>query len=381
MENRDIGLTNVFAGDTPQADAAHQIPSAFGENDISVKDLIRKVKEWYKYLLSKKVIIIAACIIGGLIGLLYAYSEKTVYTAELTFVLEEEQAAAGGGAYANIAGQLGFDLGSGSAGGVFAGDNLLALMKSRSMIEKALLTVVNINGKKQTLADYYIEINGFREKWRKTSPELQNIHFLPGTDPERFSLNHNRLIQAFYGVLTDKNLTVDKKDKKANIISIRVNSESELFAKYFTEALAKEVSDFYIDTKTKKAAQNLKILQTQTDSVKRAFNMAVSGVASSSDANPNPNPSRQVLRVPAVRKQFDVQVNQAILTQLVQNLEVAKVSLRKETPLIQVIDKPVLPLPKTVPSILKGLIEGGILGLLLVVFLLTLNRILISLSE
>jgi hypothetical protein len=35
-----------------------------------------------------------------------------------------------------------------------------------------------------------------------------------------------------------------------------------------------------------------------------------------------------------------------ILTELIKQVELAKVTLRKEKPLIQVIDRPILPLPK-----------------------------------
>lgn len=84
--------------------------------------------------------------------------------------------------------------------------------------------------------------------------------------------------------------------------------------------------------------------------------------------------SRRVLQVPSQRRQVDVQANQAILTELVKNLEVAKVSLRKETPLIQIIDGPVLPLEKERFGRLKGLILGGLIGGLLSVFILAFRK-------
>jgi uncharacterized protein involved in exopolysaccharide biosynthesis len=65
--------------------------------------------------------------------------------------------------------------------------------------------------------------------------------------------------------------------------------------------------------------------------------------------------------VPSAKRQIDVQANTAILTQLVTNLEMAKVTLLKETPLIQIIDKPILPLMKeTVSRILCLLIGTGL---------------------
>jgi hypothetical protein len=52
------------------------------------------------------------------------------------------------GNYANLASQFGIDIGGSVVGGVFKGQNLLSFMVSRSMIEKTLLTTVDINGKK-----------------------------------------------------------------------------------------------------------------------------------------------------------------------------------------------------------------------------------------
>ena len=81
-----------------------------------------------------------------------------------------------------------------------------------------------------------------------------------------------------------------------------------------------------------------------------------------------------VKRSPSASRQIDVQANTAILTQLVGNLELAKVTLRKETPLIQVIDRPILPLEKEKVGKLKSLILGGFLaGFLTVLYLVFSN--------
>jgi uncharacterized protein involved in exopolysaccharide biosynthesis len=66
-----------------------------------------------------------------------------------------------------------------------------------------------------------------------------------------------------------------------------------------------------------------------------------------------------------------VQANTAILTQLVANLEMAKVTLRKETPLVQIIDAPILPLKKEKVSKLMSLIGWGFMfGFLGVMYLI-----------
>ena len=71
------------------------------------------------------------------------------------------------GAAMGLASQFGIDLGT-SAGGAFTGDNLLELLKSRSMIESTLLTPVEIDGKKETLAQLYISFNKLKSVGRTT---------------------------------------------------------------------------------------------------------------------------------------------------------------------------------------------------------------------
>jgi uncharacterized protein involved in exopolysaccharide biosynthesis len=60
----------------------------------------------------------------------------------------------------------------------------------------------------------------------------------------------------------------------------------------------------------------------------------------------------------------------------VKQSELAKVTLRKETPLIQVIDKPILPLPKERFGKAKGIVLGGLLTGFLVVLGLIIKRVL-----
>jgi methyltransferase-like protein len=340
-------------------------------DEISLKDLILKLIALRKYLWSKWLIIMVMGILGGVLGVAYSLFKKPAYNAELSFALEDTQTSGGLGAAAGLASQFGLDLGGGGgAGGAFSSDNILALMKSRLMIESTLLTPVLIDKKEQTLVELYISFNDFRKSWEK-KPQLKSVTFLPNTNRDKFSLQQDSILGSFYNDIIKSSLIVDKLDKKSSIITVKVTSGNELFSKFFTEILVKNVSDFYIKTKTKKSTDNINVLQKQTDSVRHELNAAIYGVALSTDNNPNPNPALQILRAPSQRRQVDVQANQAILTQLVANLELSKVALRKETPLIQIIDKPILPLEKVRIGKAKGLVLGGvILGVLTVLYLI-----------
>ena len=337
-------------------------------DEISLKELIDKAKDWVAHLLSKWKIIVLAGIIGAALGLAYSFSKKPIYTATLSFVLEDEQS--GGGGLGSLASSFGLDLGGSGGGGMFAGSNLTELFKSRSMVEQTLLTPVTSNGRIISLAEMYIQNQGWRDNW-DNNPKFKAIQFLPNTKRKYFTRAHDSIIGVMYNNLSNGGLVVGQKDKKVAIITIDVASPDELFSKFFCEALAKEVSDFYIDTKSKKARINMAILEKQTDSIRSELNGAITGVAVANDNTFNLNPALNVRRAPSARRQVDVQANTAILTELVKQTELAKVTLRKETPLIQIIDKPILPLKKQNFGKSKGILLGGFLaGFLAIVFLL-----------
>ena len=343
------------------------------QDEISLKELLLKIKEWYRFLLTKWVVIVAAGFIGGAIGVGYAFTQKATYTASLSFVLEDEKQGGGGLSSAlGLASSLGMDLG-GSAGGAFSGANLIELMKSRNIVEKSLLNPITVNGKTQSFAQYYINFNNLNKDW-DTKPLLKEIVFAPDADRSKFTLQQDSILGNIYTSVLQM-LTVGQKDKKVSILSIDVKSTDEHFSKTFAENLANEVSSYYIEIKSKKARQNMEILQHQTDSIRAELNGAITGVAAASDNTFNLNPAMMVRKSLGTRRQVDVQANTAILTQLVTNLEMAKVSLRKETPLIQVIDRPILPLKKDKVGKLKSLILGSFLAGFLTVLVLIFKKL------
>ena len=342
-------------------------------DEISLKELILKIKEWYQFLLSKWKLILVISFIGGMIGFTYAYFQKPTYKAVLTFVLEDEKSGGGGlGGALGLASSFGIDLGS-SGGGAFTGTNLIELMKSRRLVEKTLLSPIQINGKTLSLADYYFDFTDAKKEWAEVS-NLKNLTFPVDADRSSFTLQQDSVLKFLSASLIKKDVVISQKDKKVSILSIEVNSINEVFAKEFCETLAKETSDYYVEIKSKKAKINFEILQHQADSIRNELNGAITGVAAASDNVFNLNSAMNVRRTPSARRQVDVQANTAILTQLVGQLELSKVTLRKETPLIQIIDKPIYPLEKEKVGKLKSLVLGGFLaGFLTVLYLIFSN--------
>lgn len=334
-------------------------------DEVSLKELILNIQKWSRYLWSQWLIILVLGLLGGSLGLLYAVNSLPIYTASTTFVLEEGGSNNDIGKYTGMASMLGINIGGGTAG-LFSGDNILELYRSRSMIQKALLTQVDIDNKEQLLIDRFIDFNGLRNQW-DGDPSLKNISF---NDTSRYTVVQDSIIRNIVKSITDNYLTVTKPDKLLSIIRVQVESSDEKFSKVFADQLVSTVNNFYIELKTKRAIENLAILQHQKDSVQAIMNGAIYESAATLDATPNLNPTRQVLRSSVQRSQFSAEANKTILGELIKNLELSKMALRKETPLIQVIDHPILPLKKEKMGKLKGIVLGGLLfGFLTVLFL------------
>ena len=174
-------------------------------DEISLKELINKGKELYAYLLSKWKIIVLAGFTGAVLGVTYSIMKKPIYTATLTFALEDEKSGGGLGGALGLASSFGFDLG-GSGGSIFSGSNLTELFKSRAMVEQTLLTPVLVDGKTVSLAEMYIQNGKWRENW-KGKPKFENIQFLPNSNRHYFTRVHDSILGVIYNNLLFKCFT------------------------------------------------------------------------------------------------------------------------------------------------------------------------------
>lgn len=344
----------------------HNSKEALKNEEVSLKDLVLKFQEWARYLLSKWLIILIFGIMGASLGTTYAYFKKVNYTAELTFVMEESKSNALG-AYAGLASQFGIDLGNMGASGVFSGDNILVFLKSRLLVEKTLLSTVKYGEKQTNLLSIYIEANELDKKWSRKLT-LKNVSFLPAQDRKYFSLVQDSLLKTIYTRITTKELEIGKSDKKSGFISVKTVSASEFFAKVFTELLVKEATSFYVASKMMRSKTYVDKMQEKADSLEQLLNRKTYSAAVTQDINMNP--AKRIATVGAELATRDKMVLQTMFGEVIKNLEMSKMAMAQETPIIQIIDTPMLPLDKVKMSMSKGLLMGGFLGVFFIVALL-----------
>lgn len=345
-------------------------------DEMSIKELVLKLQEWSKYLFRYWVIILLCGLLGGALGFLYAYLAKPAYTAELDFVIEESKSS-GLGAYAGLASQFGIDLGSAGTSGVFAGDNILIFLKTRFIVEKALTHPIKINNNNKyvTLADLYIDIYNLKKGWVK-KPALRNINFPVGLDRSKYSLDQDSILNVLFLDITKKRLDVNKPDKKMGFILVKCTTGDQLFSKFFVEQLVNEALTFYVETKTKQSKSNVDRLQRTADSLEILLNRKTYSAAVVQDLNANP--AKRITTVGGEVATRDKLIIQTVYGEVIKNLEMSRMAMAQETPLMQIVDKPILPLLAKKPGKAISLIVGGMLGGILILIVLVLRRIYID---
>lgn len=312
------------------------------EPEFSLKRLLNDRVSDIKYILQFKKSLALVIITGALLGALAAWLKRPTYTARLTFVVDDSKSSGGGGGLSALAGLAGFNLdGLGGASGVLAGDNVEELIKSHKLIKKTLLTAYDST---QTLADRYATVNKLNSKWLKYSPDGKTIRFpLNG-------INNTRLQDSLLHEMTELILAdefgIAKTDKKLGFFEVNATMKDEKLAQLFCTRMINQSTDFFISTKTKRLRDNVTRLQKRADSIGIILNHKTYSVAAANQSILDLNPAYTTANANIEVKERDKIVLATVYSETVKNLESSKTMLAQETPTVQIVDEPELPLKK-----------------------------------
>lgn len=211
------------------------------------------------------------------------------------------------------------------------------------------------------MADFFLDFSGIRNAWHKSKKQPGfDVNFPPALLREKYSRTQDSVLNVIQTFIGDNYLKIEKADKKSAFILVNCKSPNETFSKLFVETLVREATDFYISTKTKRTKSNVDRLESQADSMKLLLNRKAYSQAVERDINLNP--AKQVALVGTELAARDKMMLETMYGEIVKNLEISKMAMTKEMPIIQIIDAPVLPLEKKELGKLKGIIIGGFLG-------------------
>lgn len=336
------------------------------KDEISLAEVYAGFWHSLVYLWGRKWAIVVIGLLGCVSGILYAYLKPVEYSSKLTFIVED---AGGGGlsGLSGIASSFGISGLGESEGGLYQNQaNLKSYLKSRIIVEEALLEPVPDT--KISYAEELAKVYGWREEWNEDA-KLKKLNFAPGKTHDNFTLQEDSVLFEMYKFIVEEGVVgVAVPDEEGSILSITTTVRSEKFARYFPEELLRIVVRNYSDTKTKLLRKNVEIFEHQVDSVRTELNEALASSASAKDQVFGLNPAFDVERVKIGKEQVNIQVTSMLLGEMIKNLELARVKLMDQTPLIEIVDPPKYPLEKNERGLIKWGLLFGISGGLLAVF-------------
>jgi uncharacterized protein involved in exopolysaccharide biosynthesis len=340
------------------------------EESISISFIVDSIKDWVSFIFSKKRIIIRGTIIIMILIISYNYIKSPVHYARTTFVLDNDTSSGSMGDLSSLASLAGINASSFiEASSLFQIDNIQELYRSSSMLKNTLLSSAKINDKEILIIERFAKAEKLINKWRKLGINLEDFK------NKKLSRLQDSLIKESIKLIKKEYLLVDKPSRKTTILEIGFIHKDELLAKSFNENLVSIVNKFYFDTKTLKTGANLEILKKQSDSVKNVLNESILVLAEKDQNIPYLNALDKISLIPYQKAMIDVQVNSAIYGEIVKQLELAKVTHRNNMPLIQIIDKPILPLENSRWKLLKTFFLSFIIGVSSIILGLSFKRI------
>lgn len=289
-----------------------------------------------------------------------AKQEEPLYSATLTFVLNEDSGrpAAGG-----ILGQLG--LGGGGGAGT-SPDKITALAKSQKIIHGLLLDTVVIDGVADRMVNHVIATYRLVDEW--LLPEgrrmIRNGTLETMTEKEKSLLKKMH----FFLLSEEEEIITFGSNEDTGILSLKVKSRKQDLSLALSYGMYDRLSAFYTKESTGNSRATVQRLRVKSDSVGAALSAAEYQLAALMDTRLGAMQRRDLVRQAQAERR--VQLLNLTHAEVLRNLETASFALSTQTPFFQTVDVPFSPIrgfqPDWQKSALTGLAIGAFLGFLLI---------------
>ncbi len=341
----------------------------YTSDDISLRDLIIRVRDFKNELINNKTIFLGFIIFFVLFLLYKSLNERPSYSATLTFMLNKGEGSLGG--LGSLLGEIGF-----GGKGKYSKKKMMTLSKSRRIIGDAIFKNETVNESNDLLANHVIKHLDTIGKWanvpwynkllNKSNP-LKGFQFKSGAI-DSFDLDSKAAFKAVYESIAGSanggaGLMSNKFDEESGIMEISINSNDPELSIALANDIFDELSKFFIDKTIEKQKATYDILKEKVDSIEGELSYKQTALAAFEDRAQGLWTKSAKLR--KSKLQQEVKKLAILYGEVLKNLEIADFTLRNKTPFVQPIDRPILPLDGTKRSLPKSIIIGLILGLFL----------------
>jgi len=330
------------------------------EDQFSFKKVFFSLFSIIPFIRKNYIIILVGSLVGLISGLyLELYKNNNIfYKSDIVFIMDSEVGASSG-ALSDLASSFGLSANFGGNNALFSGENFKELLKTKAIFRRALLKKVIWNGKQEIFANLFLKKSRIEEFEWSNLPQDFYIHRFKSSELKDLDVQDRNVLDMIYLHLKEKTFLVSE-NQKSSFLKLSVETRNDTLSYVWSKLYLKTVTDFYIDTKTKKSKELLVIMSSRVDSLRSALYFTQGKLANFQDQN------QQIIfqkaKVISERLQMNSTQLQGMYLESVRNLDNLKFSLIKESPLLNIISDTELPLSPTPKS--KGTITflGTLLG-------------------
>jgi uncharacterized protein involved in exopolysaccharide biosynthesis len=314
-------------------------------------------KALWHILKKEKWLIIGITIFFTVAGAIVAFSLKEEFKSEGKILPEVQSKGGSMGQFAGLAALAGVDLGSASGGADAVRPDLYPdVLKSTPFFLRLFQEkVIDSNNKQMLFQTFYNKevLDGkLKEKDQKDKfPKSANY------------ISFNRQTEKNIRDLKERILCTY--DKKVGVISISVKMPDPVVAANVARFSMNYLTDYIINYRTEKQKRDLDFLAERLNAAKGKYYITQSQKASYTDQMPLNALRLQSADLQRERLESEYKISSSFYNSLLQKYEEAKLKMQQETPVIKVLEPPVVPNLKTEPKKSLYLAGAFLLGFLL----------------
>ena len=308
-------------------------------------------------LLSNWKVLLKACIIGGVLSIIVAFSIPKEYTS--TAVLAPEVAGGGGigGSIGSLASMAGIDLGGLSGGEDAVYPELYPQIVSSTpfLTELMELSVATADGKLTTDLYHYLRYHQ-RHPWWSVAMQAPvklvkrlTSHAAPDTiaprpdgDPMRLSRSQQLVLKSL-----DKKIATSV-DKGNNVITLSVTMQDPLVAAVVASKVSENLQQYVADYRSAKARKDLRYTETLYDEARERYYAAQQAYADYADKHQNMVLLQYQIEQERLQNEQELAFN--VYNQLAGQLELSRAKVTESTPVCVVMQPPYTPFKASSPK-------------------------------
>lgn len=318
---------------------------------------------FFKIIWKEKIAIVIITLMFVITGILYALLAREEFSTEGTILPEFQSKTGGLSQFAGLASLAGVDLSSmsGGLGGVEAVRPDLyptVIGSTPFFLELFKFQVTTRKGEKITFSqfyDKYVLDDDINEEYAKLKYPLSKDYVAVPYQTEKNLKDLRKRITSSI-------------DKKTGIITFTVKMPDPIVAALITKFSMDYVKEYVINYRTEKLKRDLNFLAERLDAAKGKYYNNQAKKAQYSDQNQLSMMKLQVADLQRERIESEYKISSTFYNSLLQKYEEAKLKLQQETPVLKVLEPPVVPNKRSEPKraivVLIATFLGGIFGII-----------------